>query len=195
MDPHATPSYEEAITSNSITPNTTGYNDSKAQYIHEAPEQSQIPYQQQQQQQPQQSQAAPQEVYLDHQQQRVAPQEMYPDQPQQYQAKAFQAQQPQTMGGQAKPANTYQSTTPLQSLGEHASPVDCPVCGCREMTITEYESGGVAFGTAAILCFCCCLGCIPFMFGSFKNVLHKCGRCSAPLAMYHRSGGTEVLRR
>lgn len=36
----------------------------------------------------------------------------------------------------------YQMATPLASLQQGPAPVDCPVCGVREMTRTEYVSGG-----------------------------------------------------
>ncbi|MBE3049135.1 hypothetical protein IMZ48_42875 [Candidatus Bathyarchaeota archaeon] len=66
------------------------------------------------------------------------------------------------------------------------------------------------------LCCCICLGCIPYMIASLKDVQHKCAgvsippstrpqfhaldleasansnKCKAPLATYHRSGRTEV---
>lgn len=32
--------------------------------------------------------------------------------------------------------------TPLGSLQQGPAPVDCPVCGVREMTRTEFVSGG-----------------------------------------------------
>ena len=35
----------------------------------------------------------------------------------------------------------YQTATPLQSLGEGASPVDCPACHQRALTRTDYVSG------------------------------------------------------
>ncbi|GAB1198440.1 hypothetical protein APSETT444_007759 [Aspergillus pseudonomiae] len=35
----------------------------------------------------------------------------------------------------------YNSATPLHALQRGPTPVDCPVCGVREMTRTEAESG------------------------------------------------------
>lgn len=42
----------------------------------------------------------------------------------------------------APPRNNYQMATPLPSLQQGPAPVDCPVCGVREMTRTEFISGG-----------------------------------------------------
>ena len=41
------------------------------------------------------------------------------------------------------------------------------------------------------LCCLVCLGCIPYMMSSMKDVQHKCGRCGVLLATWHRSGTTE----
>jgi lipopolysaccharide-induced tumor necrosis factor-alpha factor len=49
----------------------------------------------------------------------------------------YAAEQQQAQG---KPR--YQTVTPLGSLTQGAAPVDCPVCGVREMTKTEFVSGG-----------------------------------------------------
>ncbi|MCJ1435611.1 hypothetical protein MMC27_004985 [Xylographa pallens] len=35
----------------------------------------------------------------------------------------------------------YQSATPLASIGQGPTPVDCPACGTRAMTRVQYESG------------------------------------------------------
>jgi len=40
------------------------------------------------------------------------------------------------------PKNTYQNATPLASLQQGPSPVDCPLCGVREVTRVEYVTGG-----------------------------------------------------
>ncbi|TVY20681.1 hypothetical protein LARI1_G001195 [Lachnellula arida] len=39
------------------------------------------------------------------------------------------------------PRNNYQNATPLGSLQQGPAVVDCPVCGVREMTRTEFVSG------------------------------------------------------
>lgn len=38
--------------------------------------------------------------------------------------------------------NQYGNATPLASLQQAPAPVDCPICGVREMTRTEFTSGG-----------------------------------------------------
>ena len=49
-------------------------------------------------------------------------------------------------------------------------------------------------GWAAILCFCCCLGCVPYLMSSLKDVEHSCGKCGAKLAKWHNSGRVNVLQ-
>merc|ERR1711964_717937 len=89
----------------------------------------------------------------------------------------------------AAPANTgkYQMATPLGSLQQGPAPVDCPVCGVREMTRTEFVSGGTTHLSALLCCCCLCLGCIPYLASWFKDCEHKCGSCGALLAVWHRS--------
>jgi hypothetical protein len=41
------------------------------------------------------------------------------------------------MGG-----NNYLQATPIRSLQQGPEPVDCPVCGVRDVTRTEFTSGG-----------------------------------------------------
>ncbi|KAJ5091963.1 LPS-induced tumor necrosis factor alpha factor [Penicillium alfredii] len=105
---------------------------------------------------------------------------------------------------QAPPPNTYYTpfgqptgyatVAPLHALQSAPSPVDCPVCGQREMTRTEAASGMTTHGWAAVLCFCCCLGCIPYLMTSLKDVDHFCGKCGAKLAKWHNSGHVDVLQ-
>ena len=45
---------------------------------------------------------------------------------------------------------------------------------------------------AALLCFCFCLGCIPYMIETWKDVVHKCSSCGAMLATWRKNGGIEV---
>jgi len=47
----------------------------------------------------------------------------------------------------------------------------------------------VALATCCIIC----LGCIPYLIDSLKDAEHYCGHCGALLAVWHRSGHTEVL--
>jgi hypothetical protein len=41
------------------------------------------------------------------------------------------------------PRNNYEHATPLASLQLLPAPVDCPVCGVREMTNTQFVNGSV----------------------------------------------------
>ncbi|KAJ5355900.1 LPS-induced tumor necrosis factor alpha factor [Penicillium concentricum] len=88
----------------------------------------------------------------------------------------------------------YVTAVPLHAVQSAPCPVDCPVCGKREMTRVEPVSGGTTHGWAAILCFCCCLGCIPYLMSSLKDVEHSCGKCGAKLAKWHNSGRVDVLQ-
>jgi lipopolysaccharide-induced tumor necrosis factor-alpha factor len=65
------------------------------------------------------------------------PQQQYPQQqmPQQQMPQQQYAQQPM-------PQSTYASATPLVSLQQGPSPVDCPMCRVRQMTRVEFVSGG-----------------------------------------------------
>lgn len=53
-----------------------------------------------------------------------------------------QQQQQQQPIIQASQGNNYPTSTPIPSLQQSPAPVDCPVCGVREMTITNPETGG-----------------------------------------------------
>ncbi|PYH98021.1 hypothetical protein BO71DRAFT_89013 [Aspergillus ellipticus CBS 707.79] len=86
----------------------------------------------------------------------------------------------------------YSTATPLHALQRGPAPVDCPVCGHREMTRVVGESGNTTHAWAAVLCFCCCLGCIPYLMSSLKDEKHYCGHCGALLATWHNSGRTDV---
>lgn len=95
----------------------------------------------------------------------------------------------------AQQQNNYGMAVPLRALEKSPAVVDCPVCGQRDMTVTSRQSGSTTHCSAFLCCICLCLGCIPYLFGEFKDTLHKCGRCDAHLALWHRSGRTEVLVR
>ncbi|KAJ5782297.1 hypothetical protein N7457_004071 [Penicillium paradoxum] len=88
----------------------------------------------------------------------------------------------------------YATAVPLHGVQSAPTPVDCPVCGKREMTSIQPVSGGTTHGWAAILCFCCCLGCVPYLMSSLKDVEHSCGKCGAKLAKWHNSGRVHVLQ-
>ncbi|GFF42245.1 conserved hypothetical protein [Aspergillus lentulus] len=86
----------------------------------------------------------------------------------------------------------YNTATPLHALQRGPTPVDCPVCGHREMTRAEAHSGNTTHGWAAVLCCCFCLGCIPYLMSSLKDVDHYCGKCGVMLATWHNSGRVDV---
>ncbi|KAL6702777.1 hypothetical protein ACN47E_000961 [Coniothyrium glycines] len=117
---------------------------------------------------------------------------------QQHQAPYTQANdkahaQPQPGMPPQQPSGTvYQSATPIANLGRGPAPADCPACGQRAMTNVVYETGNTTHAWAGVLCCCLCLGCIPYIMNSLKDVQHKCGRCGVLLATWHRSGTTEV---
>jgi hypothetical protein len=148
---------------------------------HQQPPVYQDPNQQHQQQQmyqqPQQQQAYGQSP---------PPQQMYQTPPPQQQ---FQSP------GPAAPVQTgtqFQSSTPIASLNRGCAPADCPACGQRSMTTVAYEIGNTTHAWALGLCCLACLGCIPYLMNSLKDVQHRCGRCGVLLATWHRSGTTEV---
>ncbi|PLB49097.1 hypothetical protein P170DRAFT_408078 [Aspergillus steynii IBT 23096] len=86
----------------------------------------------------------------------------------------------------------YNTSSPLHTLQRGPAPVDCPICSHREMTRVDVESGNTTHGWAAVICCCFCLGCIPYLISSLKDVNHHCGKCGAMLATFHASGRTEV---
>ncbi|KUJ23058.1 uncharacterized protein LY89DRAFT_679875 [Mollisia scopiformis] len=96
----------------------TGTTNEKHEYMHVGPEQQAY-----QQNGPQPS--YPQQTYQQ-------PQQSYPPQD------APKQGVPQNNA----PRNNYQMATPLASLQQGPAPVDCPICGVREMTRTEFVSGG-----------------------------------------------------
>jgi len=101
----------------------------------------------------------------------------------------------------------------VQNLSQFAAPCLCPNCGQTQVTRVNYQAGShtqyvvvslphtplfhllislfslwaVILGVLA----CCC--CIPYMVDGLKDVHHSCGNCGIPLAVWHRSGGLEVL--
>ncbi|OCK86319.1 hypothetical protein K432DRAFT_376825 [Lepidopterella palustris CBS 459.81] len=167
-----------------MSPDVTGqppiYQDPNQPQMHQ-----QQPMYQQQPPQPQMAYAPPTQQ----------PQGAYiaPQQPiqQQYQ-QPIQHQQNPGMPLQQPSGTVYQNATPVASLGRGPAPVDCPACGQRAMTNVAFETGNTTHGWAAVLCLFACLGCIPYLMNSLKDVQHKCGRCGVLLATWHRSGTTEV---
>ncbi|PVH91924.1 hypothetical protein DM02DRAFT_620229 [Periconia macrospinosa] len=147
----------------------------------------------QQHQHPAQYQQQPGQMYAQPQQ----PQQAYAGSPppaQQQQAYP-QPGQPGAHPGmppQAQSGTQYQSATPIASLNRGPAPADCPACGQRSMTNTAFETGNTTHAWAFGLCCLVCLGCIPYIMNSTKDVQHKCGKCGVLLATWHRSGTTEV---
>ncbi|CAL3969382.1 unnamed protein product [Diplocarpon coronariae] len=89
-----------------------------------------------------------------------------------------------------------QMASALASLQQGPAPVDCPACGVGEMTSTQSVKQHLVSSAyfSAILCCCCLsLGCVPSLASWFKDGEHKCGKCGALLAVWHRSGRTEVM--
>ncbi|KAH8743715.1 LITAF-like zinc ribbon domain-containing protein [Hyaloscypha sp. PMI_1271] len=86
----------------------------------------------------------------------------------------------------------YLQSTPIPALGRSAAPVDCPACGRREMTNVSFKISNSTHVWS--LGFCCvfCLGCIPYLMNSLKDVQHKCGGCGVLIATWHRSGSIET---
>ncbi|KAH7149058.1 LITAF-like zinc ribbon domain-containing protein [Dactylonectria estremocensis] len=85
------------------------------------------------------------------------------------------------------------ASAPIELLQSMPAPVHCPSCGTRAVTVATPETGNFVHGAAALMCFFTCLGCIPYLISSLKDVNHRCSNCGIPLAKFHRSGRTEVL--
>ncbi|KAJ3117530.1 hypothetical protein HK098_006237 [Nowakowskiella sp. JEL0407] len=141
-------------------------------------------------QQPQQYQPIPPQYQPAPQ---LAPQG-YPVQPQQYYQPGVQnaPQQHQPIPQPVAQQSMYVNALPLQSLNRTSAPVDCPICSQRAMTAIS-TSYSTQTQYTAVLCFCFCLGCIPYFFESGKDVTHRCAHCGTALAKYRGSGGTEIL--
>ncbi|KAJ5939789.1 LPS-induced tumor necrosis factor alpha factor [Penicillium verhagenii] len=122
----------------------------------------------------------------------------YPGQPMPNHVQVPQLQQQQIYYTPFGQPTRYATAVPLESIQSAPCPVDCPVCGMREMTKTDFISGGTTHLFAALFCFCCCLGCIPYLIASLKNVEHRCGNpgCNARLAFWHKNSGyVDVLQK
>ncbi|KAL2796566.1 LITAF-like zinc ribbon domain-containing protein [Aspergillus keveii] len=99
---------------------------------------------------------------------------------------------PQQQPYQIEQPSQYPTAVALHALQRTPQVVDCPMCGRREMTRTEAVTGKTTHAWAAVLCFCACIGCIPYFVGTFKDVNQMCGSCGHLLATYHNSGHTVV---
>ncbi|CUS12558.1 unnamed protein product [Tuber aestivum] len=87
----------------------------------------------------------------------------------------------------------FLQATPIPALSRASAPVDCPICGQRRLTSISYEVGSTTHLWAVVACVVACLGCIPYLMTSLKDVQHRCGQCGTLLVVWHRSGGAEVL--
>ncbi|KAF7891670.1 hypothetical protein EAF00_007972 [Botryotinia globosa] len=103
---------------------------------------------------------------------------------------------PEVINGNAKEngGGKYegQHPAPLTSLQKESRLVRCPRCGVCEYTAVEWVSGGTADISALLCCLCFCLPCVPYLMTSFKDVHHKCANCGFLVAVWKRSGKTEV---
>ncbi|KAF4546699.1 Lipopolysaccharide-induced transcription factor regulating tumor necrosis factor [Lasiodiplodia theobromae] len=145
------------------------------------------------------SQQPPAPMYPDHtgstsphQQYTIQPDHAYHQQPP-YDHNQYYAQQQQQQQQQQHPgAQQYRTATPIANLNRSPAPVDCPACGHRALTATTFQTGNTTHAWAFGVCLCLCLGCIPYLMSSTKDVQHKCGKCGVLLATWHRSGNTDV---
>jgi LITAF-like zinc ribbon domain len=64
-------------------------------------------------------------------------------------------------------------------FGTHSQPITCMNCKKKGMSRVTAENGTMVFVSAAVCCFCVCLGCIPFMIDSLKDHNHFCQHCNA----------------
>ncbi|KAA8575391.1 hypothetical protein EYC84_004560 [Monilinia fructicola] len=110
----------------------------------------------------------------------------------QYPPQGHYAPQPPPRANINQGKNNYATAMPIRSLQSGPTPVDCPVCGVREVTSVEHHSGMTTHLIALLCCAVTCLGCIPYLVSGLKDVEQKCGHCGALLAIWHRSGRTEV---
>ncbi|KAJ5635925.1 LPS-induced tumor necrosis factor alpha factor [Penicillium longicatenatum] len=131
----------------------------------------------------------PQPAFAGQRSMNSAPEKAYTGQP----PPNYEQPQPQAYYTPVHPSG-YASAVPLHALRQTPAPVDCPACGQREMTRTQAVSGSTTHALAALLCFCCCLGCIPYIISGLKDVDHSCGKCGVKLACWHNSGRVEMFQ-
>ncbi|KAF2486878.1 LITAF-like zinc ribbon domain-containing protein [Neohortaea acidophila] len=87
----------------------------------------------------------------------------------------------------------YSSATPIHTLGMSSVPVDCPGCGHRALTQTDFQAGKTTHAWAVGLCCLTGVCCwIPYVMNGMKDVQHRCGSCGMLLATWHKSGHVEV---
>lgn len=93
---------------------------------------------------------------------------------------------------QMPPTQPQLRTNPIGTLNIGPGRVCCPACGVVGLTAISYQSGEATHLWAAVLCFLLCLGCIPYMVETWKDVVHRCSTCGAMLATWHKNGGIQV---
>jgi lipopolysaccharide-induced tumor necrosis factor-alpha factor len=81
---------------------------------------------------------------------------------------------------------------PLRALNRGPAPVDCPVCGKREITSISLVSGRSTHVWAGIFFILFTLPCIPYVMDFSKDVEHSCSSCGTLLATWKRGRGTKV---
>ncbi|KAF7950449.1 hypothetical protein EAE96_007733 [Botrytis aclada] len=111
--------------------------------------------------------------------------------PPQFQIQPELSRNANDMGGNAGRYEGHHPA-PLSSLQKESRLVRCPRCGVCEYTGVEWVSGGTADVSALLCCLCFCLPCVPYLMTSFKDVHHKCANCGFLVAVWKRSGKTEV---
>ncbi|CAG8976456.1 hypothetical protein HYALB_00008046 [Hymenoscyphus albidus] len=95
---------------------------------------------------------------------------------------------------QSRNPKGYPYATPLRNLKDDAAPIDCTFCGAREATSPRLIETNTRHLAAGFFCFLpLCLFCIPYFSSWFKDMEHRCGSCGAVVAIYHRTGRTEVM--
>ncbi|PVG00165.1 hypothetical protein CPB86DRAFT_783039 [Serendipita vermifera] len=85
--------------------------------------------------------------------------------------------------------------TPIAALNRASAPVDCPVCGKRDLTATRKVIGSGNHMWAAVVCLFTGFGFIPYLMNSLKDVEHRCSSCGTHLATWYKSSGTEPMVR
>ncbi|EXJ56403.1 hypothetical protein A1O7_06746, partial [Cladophialophora yegresii CBS 114405] len=87
----------------------------------------------------------------------------------------------------------YPHATPIHDLGHVEAIIDCPYCGTRGKTKTNLTSGNMNHAWAGCLFVITFIfAFVPYMCSSLKNVEHRCRSCGKRLAIWHRSGHTQL---
>ena len=87
----------------------------------------------------------------------------------------------------------YPVTTPIHDLGHLPEVIDCPYCGLRGRTVTSLSSGNMNHAWACCLFFHSVIFTfIPYMVSGLKDVEHRCQGCEKLVAVWHRTGHTQV---